>query len=54
MGEVDGLNVKLGIVVEWHGFVIVMSKPIVPEAAKFSEPAGPLEAIEISFASVNE
>ena len=48
------MNVKLGMVVEWHGLVIVMSKPIVPEAAKFSEPAGPLEAIEISLARVNE
>ena len=48
------MNVKVGIVVEKHGFVIVTSKPIVPEAAKFEAPAGPLLAMEMSFARVSE
>lgn len=54
IGLVLGLNVKLGIEVEKQGFVIVMSKPIVPLAAKLLEPAGPLLAIVISLARVNE
>jgi len=50
--RVVGLKVKVGRLVVKHGLVMVTEKPIVPLAGNVEEPAGPLFAIAIVFATV--